>query len=391
MIVLCFLIFTLSPIASLPFSIWGLYRNCHRRSAFGYIFFIAAAFSVLAFHIKPEIGWDVYQYYMRMQQMQSLSTLEAAKNAIEGFQVESLSYYLMYIISKTGKFGLYAAISTFFTYMTCLSITCSLGQRKGYSRKEILFMIGVLLTWLASDAIFSGIRYNMAYTFFILALFMEYVNKNKKVLSIILYICALLTHASITLFVILRMILPLCRKNRMIRNVLFFFMSFWSLFFGRLESMLSRLTVFNVGYLSQKVSTYSNVQTGGNLGIYVVRYDRLFLCLMLALFLVRFLREKEYDTNKDPEILSAQVGLLVFGSFNRLIYISRFFQVFAALTPFFIVEFMRRISNRVTKMFVVLFLIFSSMVLFYNQISVFEITLDVGLGQLLTPLRWIFG
>ncbi len=391
MIVLCFLIFILSPIVSLPFSAYGLFKNCNRRSAFGYIFLISAVFAVLAFHIEPEKGWDVYQYYMRMQQMQSLSTLEAAKNAIDGFQVEALSYYLMYFISKTGQLGLYAAISTFFTYMTCLSITCSLGQRRGYSKKEIRLMIVVLLTWLASDAIFSGIRYNMGYTFFVLALYTEYVNKNKRVLTIVLYICSVLTHASITLFVGLRVILPLCRKNKIVRNVLFFLMSFWSLFFGQIESFLSGLTVFNTGYLSQKVSTYSYVQSSGNLGIYVVRYDRLFLCLMLALFLVFFIQKKKNDENKDPEIISAQVGFLVFGSFNRLIYIARFFQVFAALTPFYIVEFWNSITNRTIKIFIMLFLIFSSMVLFYNQISVFEITLDIGLGQLMLPLGWIFG
>lgn len=389
MVILLFLIFILSPIVALPFSVIGLYRNCNRKAAYGYILIISASLSVIAYHIEPEFGWDVYQYYMRMRQMQSLSTLEAAKNAIEGFQVEPISYLLMFLISKTGKFGLYPAISTFFTYFTCLSVTCSIGVHRSYSKKNVRLMLLILVTWLASDAIFSGIRYNMAYTFFVLALFTEYTNN--KCIAFAFYVCALLTHASITLFIVLRILLPFSRNSRFFRNSLFILMSFWSVFFGPIENLLSKFTFFNTGYIASKVSTYSYVQSGGSLGVYIVRYDRLFLCLTIALFLFFYLNRDLSKTNKDPEILGAQVGFLVFGSFNRLIYIARFFQVFAALTPFFIIEFLNKISDKTIKVFVLLFIMFSSLVLFYNQLSVFEIELNVSFLQLLMPTGWLFG
>jgi hypothetical protein len=392
MIIFVVFIFVVSPILSLPFSIWGIITNCQTKKVYGYIVITAASLAFVAFHISPEKGMDIYQYYMRMQQMSSLSTLDAAKEAIEGFQVEALSYYLMYFISKTGRYGLYAATSVFFTYTSCLSICCSIGQKKQYQKNEIVFMIFVLISWLASDAIFSGIRYNMAYTFLYIGIYMEYLSDRKKIWSYIMYACSILTHASIAVFILLRIMMPFCKRSKIIRNVLFALMAFWSLFFNYIESFLKGFSFFNITYLSEKVSTYSAVQSSGRFGVFAVRYTRLVLCVLIGICIADGLRHwyKNSEEDYSPQLYSAQVGFLTFGAFNRLIYVSRFFQVFAGLSPYYIIYFIDSFKDR-DRIIVKIFLICCSLIMIYNQLSVFEFSLDQSIARLLTPFAWMYG
>ena len=361
------LLLVFAPVLSIPVNLIALLRRPNSEKAFKHAIFFSFGFAYIANFIVPDMEMDLYRYYLRMDEMKSLGTLDAIQQEISSFNTEFISYYLMYIISKTDIYCLYTAISVAYTYGVCLCILLKICISRNYTANETRITILILLTWLSSSAIVSGIRYNMAFTTLLLAFYFEYSLKLTKVVCIPIYFITLLIHSSFIIFVLLRILLSFCLRYKILRYIVFGILATWSLYFGNLADIANDLSFYNDGYLSEKLEDYSNVHEGGRIGHFIVRYAKLLVCFLISFILIR--KSRSDDREKfSIEIYNIFNSLLVIGSFSRLLYVSRFFQVLTSFVPFYIIEILKD-SDKQIKMLTCFIIAISSMIFLYDQQS----------------------
>lgn len=375
------------PVLSIPVNFIALLRAPKGINAVKHTCFFTIGLAFLAFHVVPNMEMDLYRYYLRMDQMLELQTLDVIREEISSFNTEFISYYLMFIISKTGLYGLYPALSVAFTYSISLGIAIQVSRVRNYTVSETRLIILLLLTWLSSDAIVSGIRYNMAFSVLLLAVYYDYFLGKKNVLSYSLYFTTLLIHSSFIVFVFFRILMPFLKRYKLLRYIVFLILATWSLYFGYLADMASNLSFYNDGYLTEKIEGYSFMHEGGRIGKYIVRYAKLLICVIISIVLIK---KKETNENKKTiELFNTSNALLVVGSLNRLIYVSRFFQVFTSFVPFYIIEVIRSISKG-GKILFYLIIFMCSLFFIYDQQSILGFKLSNSFIHLLfTPIFFI--
>lgn len=376
-----------APILSIPVNFIALLRTPKGVNAVKHACLFAIGLAFLAFHVIPDMGMDLYRYYLRMDQMLELQTLDAIRGEISSFNIEFISYYLMFIISKTGLYGLYPALSVAFTYSICLGIAIQVARVRNYTASETRLIILLLLAWLSSDAVVSGIRYNMAFSVLLLAVYYDYFLKKKNILSYSLYFATLLIHSSFIVFVFFRIILPFLKRYKLLRYIVFSILVTWSLYFGFIADIANNLSFYNDGYLTEKLEGYSVTHEGGRIGKYIVRYAKLLMCTIISIVLIK--KKETSNGEKTIELFNTSNALLVVGSFNRLIYVSRFFQVFTSFVPFYIIEVIRDIGKR-KKMLFYLVMFMCSLFFIYDQQSILSFKLSNSFIHLLfTPIFFI--
>ena len=376
------LIFT--PILSIPINFIALLKSPNNDNAIKYAILLSFGLAFLAYHIVPDMDMDLYRYYLRMDQMAEIQTLDAIRQEINSFNSELISNYLMYIISKTGYYGLYPAISVAYTYSVCLYVLISISRKRKYNSFDVRIAIFVLFAWLSSDAVVSGIRYNMAFTTLLLAFYLEYSRCAKKIICLPLYFAAMLIHSSFIVFVLLRILLPFMERYRIIRYVAFMIFATWSIYFGSLADIVSDLSFYNDGYLSEKLESYSEVHQSGRIGKYIVRFAKLLICIITSITLMRkHVRSEERDKNlKTVQIYNTANALIVIGAQNRLIYVSRFFQVLTSFIPFFIMDVLKD-NNQRYKVLISLIVVITSLFFLYDQQSTLGMHLSTSIVSLL--------
>ena len=371
------LLLIISPVLSIPINLIALLKNPLASHAKWHALLFAIGFAFIADHIVPDLGMDLYRYFQRMDQMADLSSLDAIRMEIEQFNTEFISYYLMYLISKTNLYGLYPAISTLYTYSVCLYIALQVVDRYGYSKSEARFLIVILLSWLASDAIVSGIRYNMAFTTLLIACYMDFILERKRPLTYAIYGATILIHSSFIVFIALRVLCLFMKSNKIIRFGIFVILGTWSLYFGSIADFASDVSFYNDGYLADKLDNYNVVHTGGRIGKFIIRYSKLIISALISYVLIKKY-EEEKNRKDDMNLFNASNSLLVLGSLNRLIYVSRFFQVLSSFAPFFIIHLFRNSNETIYRAFIVILCVF----FFYDQMSLFGIKLSDSLLSL---------
>lgn len=376
------LIFT--PILSIPVNFIALLKLPNSDNAIKHAVLLSFGLAFLAYHIVPDMNMDLYRYYLHMDQMAEIQTLDAIRQEINSFNSEFISYYLMYIISKTGYYGLYPAISVAYTYCVCLYVLISVCRKRNYNSFDIRIAIFVLFAWLSSDAVVSGIRYNMAFTTLLLAIYLEYSRCVKKIICLPLYFVSMLIHSSFIVFVLLRILLPFMERNRIIRYVAFAIFATWAIYFGSLADIASNLSFYNDGYLSEKLESYSAVHQSGRIGKYIVRFAKLLICIITSITLMRkHTSSKERDKKlKTVQIYTTANALLVIGALNRLIYVSRFFQVLTSFIPFFIMDVLKDNHQRY-KVLISLIVVITSLFFLYDQQSTLGMHLSTSIVSLL--------
>lgn len=382
--VIFILLLIFAPIISIPVNFIAIIKTPNSGNAIKHAVLFSLGLAFLAYHIVPDMDMDLYRYYLRMEQMADIQTLDSIRQEISSFNAEFISYYLMYIISKTGYYGLYPAISVAYTYGVCLYVLIHICNERNYSTFDARIAILVLFAWLSSDAVVSGIRYNMAFATLLLTIYLEYSCSAKKIICFPLYFCTMLIHSSFIVFVLLRILLPFMERNKAFRYVAFAMFATWSIYFGSLADIANDLSFYNDGYLSEKLENYSTVHQGGRIGKFIVRFAKLLLCIIISITLMRkHTKAEENDSNlKSVQIYNTANALLVVGAMNRLIYVSRFFQVLTSFIPFFIIDVLKD-NNKRYKILISLIVVLVSLFFLYDQQSTLGMRLNTSIASLL--------
>ena len=186
------------------------------------VFFLILMFVGFAYAFEPKefIRWDLLEYYKLCDKMAGMNIQEAfTKSEYGQFILINLFFYF---VSKTGNYHLIAAVpiaieGIIFSYILFDSIiNLNLQYKKHSSRTiEVKILFFTIFAWFSIVSIklaVAGVRCTLAVAVCFLAVYLEYVKKNKKYLVYILYVCAMLIHLVALVIIVIRIASLLNRK-----------------------------------------------------------------------------------------------------------------------------------------------------------------------------------
>ena len=95
LVVLSFIIFAVSPLLSLPITLWGVLCDKKYKPYFGLV--LALFVGYFLYHVEPDITKDLYRYISTMEEFLSHSFSVTIKDIWNNS--DPLSYTIMYLVS----------------------------------------------------------------------------------------------------------------------------------------------------------------------------------------------------------------------------------------------------------------------------------------------------
>lgn len=295
-----------------------------------FLFVIAIIFVVFSFVFKPEdfIRWDLIEHFKIVDDMR-LGGLEYVKNESQYADLFVYNYFA-YLISLLPLYmqNLLTTIPLIIDFAIVGYIYKTTFNKHLPDASAKARVLAVLL-WLFTFGIklaISGIRCSLAVSIVVLAIYLEMIQKKKRILSLLLYITSIFIHNFAVVVIVVR-ILAMVKKPVLIMLL--------SLGICILLEPISRLIVNNVdgGYFKfsfgrildtyEQMSLITAISTF-NFSTLIVYIG--FIVLSLYLFAVSTSAQKQNlnGYSKCVANFTATVGALAIGlSFNYL-YLERF-------------------------------------------------------------------
>ena len=164
---------------------------------------------------------------------------------------------LLYIFSNTGTYSLISFVVCFTVYYLYSSIILDIFQKSNISKWLFLVGLIIILTFVNIRYTASGMRYALAVSITVSLFYKEIRGGFSINKSLFYYLIPILIHASSLIFVLLRILFPLLKNDRIYKKILV-------LFTFPVLSMV--LPVFNInnGYFSFLVEKFDSYQITEN-------------------------------------------------------------------------------------------------------------------------------
>lgn len=312
--IVAFNIFLISPLFSLPFIFWGIYKN-ERFS----LFLAALFFGIVTYMIKPYSSLDISRYY----EAYDFISKNNLKDFISFLKTENdyLFYCIYYIFSL---FGLKFQYVLLFLSTTCFYLSflvfdniskhLTLNMSKN---QNFLFFILFLLS-LPVLSLISTTRFSIGYTFFMLYVYHKLVKKD--ILSYVFLALAIFTHFAYIIYLPFLLVTSKI-KNKKLLPILIFSLAVLSM--GVPIDKIIEIVSNVLPSLSLKMITY--IQTYENTYIKIFSSIQLIPVYLSILFLILYY--KYIPSNILYLFLSTLILVVLTLPFNMIIY-DRFIQVF---------------------------------------------------------------
>lgn len=255
--------FLLFPIATTPFILFPLAYRFKYSKVFQILFVLGL--SLVTLRYIPNVTDDAAYHYKAAYIYQSYDNFfEWFSYLISKDIPTEYGYYnfplfglLLYIFSNTGTYSLISFIVCFTVYYLYSSIILDIFQKSEISKW--LFLIGfvTILTFVNVRYTASGMRYALAVSITI-ALFYKEIEKEFKInKSLFYYLIPILIHSSSLIFILLRMLFPLLKNDKMYKKLVILF---------TLPVLALILPVFSInnGYLLYLVEKFDSYQITEN-------------------------------------------------------------------------------------------------------------------------------
>ena len=164
---------------------------------------------------------------------------------------------LLYIFSNTGTYSLISFVVCFTVYYLYSSIILDIFQKSNISKWLFLVGLIIILTFVNIRYTASGMRYALAVSITVSLFYKEIRGGFSINKSLFYYLIPILIHASSLIFVLLRILFPLLKNDRIYKKILVLFT------FPVLSIVLP---VFNInnGYFSFLVEKFDSYQITEN-------------------------------------------------------------------------------------------------------------------------------
>ena len=255
--------FLLFPIATTPFILFPLVYRFKYSKVFQILFVLGL--SLVTLRYIPNVTDDAAYHYKAAYLYQSYDNVFEWFSYLMSKDIPTeYGYYnfplfglLLYIFSNTGTYSLISFIVCFTVYYLYSSIILDIFQKSEISKW--LFLIGfvTILTFVNVRYTASGMRYALAVSITI-ALFYREIEKGFKInKSLFYYLIPILIHSSSLIFILLRILFPLLKNDRMYKKLVVLF---------TLPVLALILPVFSInnGYLLYLVEKFDSYQITEN-------------------------------------------------------------------------------------------------------------------------------
>lgn len=201
----------LCPSVVFPFALLGYITSYNSRSILRYCFILSIFFAILGFCFKnPASDPDLVRYLAILAQYEGKSLFESFNLVYSNLYAVDIVFWM---ISQSGSPQLLPAFACFIYYFVILYI---LGDYKVESSIRISYFVIYLLFTIASTlvgSIINGIRWPMAFSLFLLAIYCDLYKNKKNVFTFILYIISFFMHFSVIGLIAVRLLMILKNKK----------------------------------------------------------------------------------------------------------------------------------------------------------------------------------
>lgn len=372
---LVFVMFCLFPVTMLPFLIIMYIKDTTRAK--NYAIMISFSLSIIAYYLQNSPGLDLTVYYSRMNFMRE-NTLSYAFNNINGFKIEPLSNIILFAISKTNKYQLFPFLSTLFSYSITLWIYADYANKfktSIISKITTLSLIFALNTYLAYA---TGFRFSTGTTIILIGIYYEFINKNNKFSSFILYIFSCFFHSGLWFFPLLRIILVFYKQNKILKYIINVALCTWSLFDRLVIKLIAMIpnSTFN-SYINDKYNISSDIYTVGNSNAVFVYYLKLGIVIMILMMCYSIASQKINNTlNSEYVNLMKLTSYFTFGSvLNKLVF-GRYLFLLLVISEFLVINFYKQSKKETTLIYYYVALPYILLGLF-GQMNLFSIQFTI--------------
>lgn len=208
LLLLIALIFVIFPFFSIPLIIYQLFRSRRYRVFYGIL--LAFAVGIIVYHIVPTAEMDLSRYYSYLDELKQSSFSGGIAQIWS--KSDPLSYSFMFIISYFSSNNFVPLVTALIGYGIYFYIIFD------YSKIKELTTLTTGLAIMYFFAIyniinsFTGIRFGLGISIFLLALYLDVVKKRRKI-SLILYIITPLIHSSTITLLLIRLIVRVFKDN----------------------------------------------------------------------------------------------------------------------------------------------------------------------------------
>lgn len=298
---------------------------------------------------------------------------------------------LLYIFSNTGTYSLISFVVCFTVYYLYSSIILDIFQKSNISKWLFLVGLIIILTFVNIRYTASGMRYALAVSITVSLFYKEIRGGFSINKSLFYYLIPILIHASSLIFVLLRILFPLLKNDRIYKKILVLFT------FPVLSIVLP---VFNInnGYFSFLVEKFDSYQITENYIVLFKWSDLVYVyvgALISVIFIVYYhitLRFQKNEKLKNFYKLVMYVCLLTLSVSPFLTLLDRFVWFVYPLVIISIVLFIassteyspKTKKNRYLLSYFILILCFGGTLIWNRNFLEFLRLLDYNFIEILT-------
>lgn len=282
---LCLMIFILIPILGIPiYLIYYLYDK--NKSGILYSVLLGFMFGILAYYFNPPENYDLYRLKIIVSELVNLDLKEVISLA-KVSDLEFIPMIYSYLIALTNNFNLLQFFVVTFGYSMLFYMLYD--YRKITKLDTLSFIAVILFTIFGFNTLYfiSGLYNYIAIIIFSFAIYNEYIKKNNKIISYILYVLTLFIHNSMFFPFSILVIYKLSNnkfnfKSTSLTLIIFFFAYYILNFINNYANMsiISKLLDMYNSYVSGN-SGFKNLYSGNILLIELIKWIVTVLCILL--------------------------------------------------------------------------------------------------------------
>lgn len=282
---LCLMIFILIPILGIPiYLIYYLYDK--NKSGILYSVLLGFMFGILAYYFNPPENYDLYRLKIIVSELVNLDLKEVISLA-KVSDLEFIPMIYSYLIALTNNFNLLQFFVVTFGYSMLFYMLYD--YRKIAKLDTLSFIAVILFTIFGFNTLYfiSGLYNYIAIIIFSFAIYNEYIKKNNKIISYILYVVTLFIHNSMFFPFSILVIYKLSNnkfnfKSTSLTLIIFFFAYYILNFINNYANMsiISKLLDMYNSYVSGN-SGFKNLYSGNILLIELIKWIVTVLCILL--------------------------------------------------------------------------------------------------------------
>ena len=306
-IVLIALITVSAPLALLV-SVICMVKAPNQYKKWLWIYILAMA--IIAYSYTPTYTNDLMRYFMMIDQCKELPFSQAFNWADDGLVIKNL---LFWCLSKIDEPHLLQAITIGGLYGVTAYITCE-SFKKDKSKLAIVILLQVLI--LPFHLANNNIRNIITFSFMILAVYRDIIQKKKNALTLILYIAPIFIHMTGVVVLFARVCVWIFKKHFKAGLIATFAIP--SVFLGLYQILRTISLPGNIGKIISRViwKTYTSILSNSEYAesmktsgyVNACRFVMFFICVGIIILTLMYLK-------KGSDLNDSKKGFMIFNMY----------------------------------------------------------------------------